>query len=192
MKAAEAVKESAKALEAWQLEAKKYGDSSLQAHKAGGQAIYILVKHIEYLKIFTEKYNARPLTQQIIIQLDTIKESFSKKEILSMGGDVDYWFYTQEDFLKDLKRWAASDKAGKTKQNSTPAKIINIEHFQGVLGDVQQPENLQIGDHTSIHKHDRSEGKKKGIIGKILKIIGVIIGWLEPIKAFIYKILLHK
>ena len=93
---------------------------------------------------------------EIIKELETVKQNLLNKLQLSETA-------------------TSGDKAGETKQNSTPAKIINIEHFQGVLGDVQQPENLQIGDNTSIHKHDRSEEKKKGIIWKILKIIVIIV-----------------
>ncbi len=81
---------------------------------------------------------------------------------------------------------------------------INIQNFTGVLGNVQQPENLQIGDHACIPNHDRTEEKKKGIIRKLLKIIvriigaiviGIIVavvidilgdfGWLQSIKVFI-------
>jgi hypothetical protein len=77
------------------------------------------------------------------------------------------------------------------------------------LGDIQA-ENLQIGS-GSIHKQQVTDEKKKGIIGKLLKIIASIIGaivvsviaaivvdiftdfgWLQSIKEFIYNIFQTK
>jgi len=68
--------------------------------------------------------------------------------------------------------------------------MLNVNIF----GDVQAG-NLQIGHGASIQENVGTEKKNKGIFKKLLKIISVITsiaGWLEPIKAFIYKILLHK
>ena len=87
------------------------------------------------------------------------------------------------------------------------AKNINIniiKNFQGIMGDVQQPENLQVGDNARIYKHEKPEDKKKSIIRKLLEwLIGIIVaavatdilgefGWLQSIKAFIYSILWPK
>jgi len=90
------------------------------------------------------------------------------------------------------------EQPAKTGQNAAPAKIINIENFKGVLGDVQA-ENVQTGDHASINKQPKPE-KNKGKVKKILWVISAIIGtlaalltslhylgWLEPVKAFIYN-----
>jgi hypothetical protein len=73
-----------------------------------------------------------------------------------------------------------------------------------IYGDVQA-ENLQIANDASIQEQPIAEEKKKGSIKKLLKIIATIIafiaalltslyhlGWLEPIKAFIDKILWPK
>jgi hypothetical protein len=65
-------------------------------------------------------------------------------------------------------------------EDATPAKIINIGNFKGVLGDVQA-ENLQTGDYASIHKHPVTADKKKGIIEKVLEIIGLIIPFIRKI-----------
>ncbi len=102
-----------------------------------------------------------------------------------------------------------------TEQNTTPAKEekanINIQNFRGVLGDVQA-ENVQTGDHASIHKQPKAENKneeraKSSIIGWIFKktshlicaivvaVIATIIatimidifadfGWIKRIKEF--------
>ena len=58
-------------------------------------------------------------------------------------------------FINELKRWIkeASTKPAETKQDATPANIINISNFQGIMGNVHQPEDLQIGNHASINKH---------------------------------------
>ncbi len=97
-----------------------------------------------------------------------------------------------------------SDKLADTGRNAAPAKIINIGNFKGVLGDVQA-ENVQTGDYSSIHKQTITAEKKKGIFIRLLKIIGAIVGflvallgilhylgWLEPVKALISKILGSK
>jgi hypothetical protein len=95
----------------------------------------------------------------------------------------------------------------KTEQNAAPAiNIENIENFKGILGDVQA-ENVQTGNHASIHKQTVTAEKKKGILKKLLKwlvgIIGAIIvsiiadilghfGWFERIKTIVHNILTNK
>jgi hypothetical protein len=105
------------------------------------------------------------------------------------------------------------DRSGKAKQpaetgqKDTPAKIINIGNFKGILGDIQA-ENVQTGNHASIHKQTVIVEKKKGILrripywiyiltGFLATLLGVFyyldyFGWLDPIKAFISKILWPK
>ena len=97
------------------------------------------------------------------------------------------------------------EKPAETGGNAITAKIINIGNFKGVLGDIQA-ENVQTGDYSSIHKQPITVEKKRGIIGKILKVIvkiigaiivGIIVtvvtdilgnfGWLQSIKEFIYN-----
>ncbi|MGA2916080.1 MAG: hypothetical protein ABSE89_08665 [Sedimentisphaerales bacterium] len=65
--------------------------------------------------------------------------------------------------------------------------VININIFRDI-----QAGNLQIGNHTSIHKHPKI--RTIGIIGVIAALLTIfhLLGWLEPIRAFIYKILLHR
>jgi hypothetical protein len=77
-------------------------------------------------------------------------------------------------------------------ENHNLISITIIQKSNVILGDVHQPENLQIGDNTRIQKY--SMIKKIGIIGTIAAMLTILhlLGWLEPIKAFIYKILLHK
>lgn len=96
-----------------------------------------------------------------------------------------------------------STKTEKTKQNVSPA--INIQNSNVILGDVHHPEHLQMGDDARIGKHEKTEEKKKGIILRILKIIGAItafiaglltilhlLGWLEPIKEFVVGMIWYK
>jgi hypothetical protein len=82
--------------------------------------------------------------------------------------------------------------SGKADLPSKKSADINIQNSNVILGDVHQPENLQIGDNTRIQKY--SMIKKIGIIGAVAAFLTILhlLGWLEPIKAFIYKILLHK
>jgi hypothetical protein len=114
------------------------------------------------------------------------------------------------DILNHLRFWLTerqeklSKKTGGKAGDEKPAGIeqnIKIQNFTGVLGNVQQAKNLQIGDHASIHKHDSTEEKKKCILRKIPYWIYILtlffaalltclyyLGWLGPIKGFI----LHK
>ena len=126
----------------------------------------------------------------------------------------------------DLAKLPAEKETGTapaSKQEKDTAKTIstvNIQNFRGVLGDVQA-ENIQTGDHASIHKQIQVEKKSKAsgkvfeffkkIIAWVFKktshliftiIVGIIVtilidicgdfGWLDNIKAFIYKILPGK
>ena len=60
----------------------------------------------------------------------------------------------------------------------TPEKerntAINIQNFQGILGDVKA-ENVQTGNHSFVDKHVETEKKKKSIIKILLEFIGAII-----------------
>ena len=89
-----------------------------------------------------------------------------------------------------------------TEQNTAPA--ISIQNSNVILGNVHQPENLQVGDNANINKHEKTEGNNKGIVWNLLKwFIGIIaaavatdilgdFGWIHSIKAFIYSILWPK
>ncbi len=92
----------------------------------------------------------------------------------------------------------------KTTQDATDAKERKGNVNVNIYGDAQA-KNLQIANDASIHEQPIAEEKKKGSIKKLLKIIATIIafiaalltslyhlGWLEPIKAFIDKILWPK
>ena len=95
-------------------------------------------------------------------------------------------------------------KLAETKPDSTPAQNLNIQNSNVVLGTVQG-ENVQIGDYASVRKRSEMENKKKGIIKILLKSIAAIVaflaplftclwylGWLEPIKLFIYGLFTHR
>lgn len=95
------------------------------------------------------------------------------------------------------------NKRTETEQNSESTGSINIQKFKGILGNVQAG-HVQTGDHASIHEQDETEKKKKGILRKLWWIIATVVGflaalltclyylgWLEPIKVFIYKLFAH-
>ena len=97
------------------------------------------------------------------------------------------------DIAAIFRNESDAEKPAETEPNTTPAKIINIESFKGILGNIQQLENLQTGNHASIHKHPKI--KKIGtIIGSVAAFLAILyyLGWLGPIKAFISKILWPK
>lgn len=89
----------------------------------------------------------------------------------------------------DFARLSVSGKADLPNEKSAD---INIQNSNVILGDVNQPENLQIGNNARIQKY--SMIKKIGIIGTIAALLTIfhLLGWLEPIKAIISKILLDR
>jgi len=106
-----------------------------------------------------------------------------------------------------------NEKPAETSRDGTPAKeknqasVINIQNFEGILGNVQQVENLQIGDSVSMNNQPQIE--KKGMVKKIIELIFKkildhiiaiiatftitalvgILHYFEQIKAFIYNVL---
>lgn len=74
-------------------------------------------------------------------------------------------------------------KKPEAEQNSS----INIQNFQGVLGNIQA-ENVQTGNHSVANKYIESE-KKKSVLRKLLGIIGAII--LAIIATIVVDVLGH-
>lgn len=130
-----------------------------------------------------------------------IWEFFSPYQVFD--NDDQPWYGDKKPFLESAIMSIQINVAGKpeTGGSATPAKIINIENFRGILADDVQAEIVQTGDSSSIHKQTIPKEKEKNIIWKILKIIGAIaalltilhyLEWLEPIKAFIHNMLWPK
>lgn len=109
---------------------------------------------------------------------------------------------TLQQIADSAREELSSEQPAETERNAIPAKIFNIGSFKGVLGDIQA-ENVQTGDYSSIHKQPITAERKRGIIKKILKIVGAIVvaviaaivvdifadfGWLQSIKEFIYNL----
>ena len=80
--------------------------------------------------------------------------------------------------------WRISQASGQ-EQNAAPEKIINIENFKGILGDVQA-ENVQTGNNASIHKQTVTAEKKKGILRKIPRWIYYILGALAALLTVLH------
>jgi len=95
------------------------------------------------------------------------------------------------------------EKPAETEQKTTPSSMT-IQNSNVILGHVQQSGNLQVGDRTQIQEVTGTEGKKKGILKRLSKIVGTIIvgiivavitdilgdfGLIEGIRAFIYRII---
>jgi len=83
---------------------------------------------------------------------------------------------------------------------NTEKYILNVNIFGNV-----QAGNLQIVQGASIQENVGTKEKNKGIFKRIPYWIYILtlffaalltclyyLGWLEPIKSFIYKVLLHK
>ncbi len=146
-----------------------------------------------YNELFSIQCNLRDLARTL--QAGTKKADLARKKA------------TETENIEQQKKDGQAEplkEPAKAKPDSALAGNINIQNFQGILGDVQA-ENVQTGDYTSICKHDGIEKKKKGIIKKLFGIIAAVVaflvallgifnhlGWLEPIKEFISRIFLHN
>lgn len=116
-----------------------------------------------------------------------------------LGFESGSWQHGKIDLSTRL---LVTKKPAETEQKATPSPI-NIQNSNVILGNVHQPGNLQVGDRTQIQKITGIEKQKIGSVKKILKIIaaivvflaalftclGYLLGWLGPIKAFIYRII---
>jgi hypothetical protein len=95
--------------------------------------------------------------------------------------------YPDLTFSKWQRQTEKSASGGKTEQNATAAKIINIGNFKGVLGDVQA-RNLQIAQDAYIHEQLVPEEKKKGILRKIPRWIYYILGTLAALVGILHRL----
>ena len=67
-----------------------------------------------------------------------------------------------------------------TKQKAAPSPI-HIQNSNVILGDVNQPGNLQVGDHTQIHKQAKAEEQNKSTFVRVLQFLGWLwtqVKWL--------------
>jgi hypothetical protein len=70
-----------------------------------------------------------------------------------------------------------TEKQAETEQNGTPSKKEKGSVNVNIFGDVKAGK-LQIAQDVSIHEQLVQEEKKKGIVGKILEILGTIITFI--------------
>jgi hypothetical protein len=96
----------------------------------------------------------------------------------------------REQLIKELanKKNLANGEKTDTAPDATLARTISIQNSNVLLGNVQQTENLQIGNDASVQKY--SKAKMAGILGSIAAFLTILyrLGWLEVLKAFISKI----
>jgi hypothetical protein len=112
---------------------------------------------------------------ELFIMLENTASQWRTKD-LGICTELDLRFSKRQtggakhpSFIDELNRWANELEKDETKQNTTPAKVINIGNFKGVLGDVQA-ENVQTGDRASIHKQPTKGG--------FLKIAKRFLDWV--------------
>lgn len=81
----------------------------------------------------------------------------------------------------------AKEKKEKTKL----IRSINIQSFKGILGDVHQAENLQIGDYAQIHKKPKAEtkNKEKRMLQRIYWLFKKIPHWIYALIIFLAALL---
>ena len=168
-----------KGLKDWRETADKFGVDSPQAKEKGAIALPLLFENRELLPESNQRFQLRGLEDRFTI--DEIKT-------MNDGGNCD--FYADKNFIADLEKLSVS--SGEIDLPNKKSGDIHIQNSNVILGGIHQPENLQIGNNARIQKY--SMIKKVSIIGTIAALLTILhlLGWLEPIKAFIYKILLHK
>jgi len=89
----------------------------------------------------------------------------------------------------DLPKEPAAPSGGKVEDTKEPAEkeqkavpsSIHIQNSNVIYGDVNQPGNLQVGDHAQIQEQTVTEEKKNGSFKKLLKIIAAIVGFLAAL-----------
>ncbi len=98
-------------------------------------------------------------------------------------------------------------KSAETERRIAPAKGEKEKaNLKIEIGEIQA-ENVQTGNHASIHKETKADKQNRGSVKKLLKIVGAIIvglfvafladifgnlGWTERITDFIYRIFWPK
>jgi len=85
----------------------------------------------------------------------------------------------RREFIANLDKVMVALYASQPK-NKNHGPIFNIQNFKGILGDVQA-ENVQTGNHASIHKQSLTAEKKKGIIKRIPYWIYILIAFLAAL-----------
>jgi len=150
------------------------------------------------------------MSEELLDYLDRIESdlhSVSKYEWKKLDSGLRTYVSLLRGEAQQRCQATSPDKTAQTKQDIPSAREdkpdVNI-HISGGI----QAENVQIGNHASIHKQPKAEERPKfSILGwmrkKIYHLLGVIIaslfvailidifgdlGWLQQIKAFIYSI----
>lgn len=93
---------------------------------------------------------------------------------------------TGESYQKQTLIVRHIEDPAEIEQNATPSKIVNINNFTGILGDVRQADNLQVGDNTRIYKQEKTGEKKKGILRRIPYWIYILVSFLAALLAVFY------
>lgn len=172
------------AIEEWKRVADKNGPESKDAKQFGSKAVELLFRHIKLLDDFQLRFRASIMTGKTLYDL-TEKVNSVNPTARQFSYFYDYQVCCQDNFIDDLKRWIkeAGTKPSETKQDAAPTNIFNIKNFQGVMGDVHQPENLQIGNNASISKQTvkvtTTEKRHNNwpIIVLIITTLVTIAGW---------------
>lgn len=163
---------------------------------------YLKLLSGELLEHTTEGYPLREEIKKNFIKggLDSVSRDNINSKAKKVTGELELIKAKLE--LEEQQQQPAAERSAELWRNTAPAKDekanLNIE-----IGEIQA-ENVQIG-YGSVHKQVQTEKKNKGVVKKSLKVIVTIIGflaalltifhllgWLEPIRAFIYKVLLPK
>jgi hypothetical protein len=123
---------------------------------------------------------------------DRLKESASPPPYIENQDEIpptpDCYAYKWDTLIKKLNMLIGSmnqeEKNAEKKQNVAPA--INIQNSNVIMGDVHQPENLQVGGNARIYKHEKTEDKKKGILRRIPYWIYLLVSFLAALLAILH------
>lgn len=160
---------------------------------------YVLLSQITRLELPKWKGPIKNGWQQKLVQMD--KDDYWRIEIRTPPLPPKYSYDFDPNYLAiiltptEAYEWLSRegydipDDLAKlnptgTEQNTVPA--ISIQNSNVILGDVHQPENLQVGDNARIYKQEKTEEKKKGIFSRIPYWIYLLVSFLAALFACIH------
>jgi hypothetical protein len=151
-----------------------------------------LIEKPDHIELLNKKADITCELSKPLLKIREYRSVVAKvRAIVRYNGDrwtdksnVD-WSYPEkiESIVKELES-AVAQKPEETERNTTAAKIINIENSNVIMGNIQQPGNLQVGDYASIHKYPKI--KKKGILKRIPRWIYYVLGTLAALVTVLH------
>lgn len=127
-------------------------------------------------EVLLEEFTS-PFAKQVLLTHQNLIEEFagitsdnyqSWTELLVCMSHKDFWVDLAEEPAETEQN---TTLAKKEKDKSKTIGSVNIQNFHGILGDVQA-ENVQTGNHASIHKETKAGEQNKSLLIRLLQLLG--------------------